>query len=177
MSEVTVPTAGFGPVRQLAYIVADAEKAALEWVATFGAGPFWVFDVQMTDTWYRGTPGQPLRSRIALGQLGDMQIELICPVDHTPSVYTERPPAGMHHVCFWHDVDEANRRLVAAGHTLVQEGLTPGGDRFSYLDGPLGAPYIEFVDPGAASGNMARFFDVIAAASRDWDGQEPLRSR
>jgi hypothetical protein len=161
----------------MAYIVADAEAAALKWVELTGAGPFWVFDVDMADTWYRGTSGQPLRSRIALGNLGDLQIELISPSGSAPSVYVEKGATGMHHVCYWHDVDQANRYLIGADHTLVQEGLTSGGDRFSYLEGSLGTPYVEFVDPDAATGNMGRFFGVIAEAARGWDGRDPLRSR
>lgn len=170
-------TGRFGPIRQLAYIVADAEAAALEWADAAGAGPFWVFDVDMPATWYRGAAGRPLRSRIALGNLGDVQIELIHPAGDIPSVYTERGATGIHHVCFWHDVDDANRRLAAIGHTLVQEGTTGGGDRFSYLEGPLGSPYVEFVAPDAGSGSMARFFEMIATAAAGWDGRDPLRSR
>jgi catechol 2,3-dioxygenase-like lactoylglutathione lyase family enzyme len=160
----------------LAFIVDDAERAAAWWADVYGAGPFLVFDVDMPDTTYRGSSGHRLASTIALGQLADQQIELIRP-DGGLSVYTERAHSSVHHVCYWHDVDAANSYLAPSGHVVVQEGFTNGGDRFSYLEGPAGGPYVEIVDPAGGSGAMAALFEVVSTASLDWDGQDPVRRR
>jgi hypothetical protein len=168
-----------GPIRQTAFVVDDIEQSALDWAETYGAGPFFLFDVELLDTTYRGSPSV-IRSRMALGQLGDQQIELIQPTDDARSVYREfidSGRSGVHHVCFWHDVDEANALLTARGYEVVHEGRTAGGDRFSYVSGPLGPPYIEIVQPTGGSGSMATFFSAVAAAADGWDGTEPLRGR
>ena len=133
----------------------------------------------MPATTFRGQPSH-MRSRMALGQLADQQIELIQPLDDTPTVYSEfldNGGRGVHHVCYWYDVDSANEILEGRGHELVQDGLTTGGDRFSYLAAPFGPPYVEVVDPTGGSGSMAKFFAAVAAAAVDWDGTDPVRTR
>lgn len=170
----------WGPIRQLAFVVDDLEDAARHWVTSQGAGPFFVYDVDLIDTWYRGTPTR-LWARMALGQLADQQIELIQPLDTAPSVYREYLDGGgrgLHHICFWHDVDDASARLCQQGYEMVQHGRTSGGQQFAYLGGPTTAtPYVELVDPGAGGGAMADFFAHVAIAARHWDGSHPIRHR
>ena len=170
---------GFGPIRQLAFVVGDVVAAATQWAELYGAGPFTVYEVDITDTEYRGTPAR-MWARMALGQLGDQQIELIEPLDDSPSVYREFLDAGgtgVHHVCFWHDIDDAVDRLGADGSELVQRGVTSTGAGFAYVSGAGRLPYVEIVDPTAGDGAMAMFFAAVAAAADGWDGSDPVRIR
>jgi hypothetical protein len=170
---------GLGLIRQTAYVVEDIEKAAFEWASVHGVGPFFLYEVDIAST-YRGEP-TPLRGRMGLAQSGAQQVELIQPDLTVPSLYTERldrSGAGLHHVCYWTDIDRAVDHFVASGSELVQHGTTGDGNRFAYVSAPGGAaargsvPYIEFVDP---TGAMAALFGRVAQGAKDWDGSEPIR--
>ena len=77
MSDSGHPSSGalpFGPVRQLAFVVDNAEAAATHWAQVHGAGPFWVYEVDIADTNYRGETSR-MWATMALGHLGDQQID------------------------------------------------------------------------------------------------------
>jgi hypothetical protein len=165
-----------GPIRQMAFVVDDIEASAAQWAQRHGIGPWFVFDVDFPDTEYRGRR-VPMRARMALAQSGGQQIELIQPDRSLPSLYTEfidRGGAGVHHVCYWCDLDVAWQHFSAFGAEMVQRGTTGNGGRFMYLTGTTGLAYLEFVEVNAA---MAAFFDVVAAAAQGWDGTDPVRVR
>jgi Glyoxalase/Bleomycin resistance protein/Dioxygenase superfamily len=165
-----------GPVRQTAFVVDDIEAAAWEWVRTHGVGPWFLYEVDIPGTTYR-TQTVPMRARMGLAQTGGQQIELIQPDPAVPSIYTEfveRGGTGVHHVCYWADLDRAVDHFAAAGSPVVQRGLTATGAGFVYVEGSCGLPYVELVDP---QGQMKAFFDLIAAAADGWDGTDPVRGR
>ena len=161
---------------QTAFITDDMEASMSEFTRTLGAGPWFlrergVFPNQV----FRGTPSTTALS-IALGYAGDMQIELIEPDLSIPSIYTEFLNAGgtgVHHVCYWCNLDTARSHFGAAGSAEVQGGIARGLE-FLYMEGFAGFPYIEFIDPDAE--RVARF-KKIADAAVDWDGSEPIRGR
>lgn len=170
---MTHPT-WLGPIRQSAFIVDDIDAAAMEWVQTQGVGPFFAFDIDYAETTYRGRT-VPLRNGLALAQSGVQQVELIAPERSQESVYTEYVDAGgagLHHVCYWADVDRAIAHFEQLGCVLVQDGVTGLGHRFAYVSGTAGVPYIELVNP---SGGMAALFESVAAAAVDWNGDDPVR--
>ena len=170
---MTTPT-WLGPVRQTAFVVSDIEAVAREWVDVHGVGPWFLYDVDIADTEYRGSV-VPLRARMGLAQSGGQQIELIQPDPDQPSLYTEftgRGGTGVHHVCYWADLDRALEHFAASGAEVVQRGTTATGVSFLYMSGSCGVPYIEFVNPNPA---MAGFFAHIAACALDWDGSDPIR--
>lgn len=163
-----------GPVRQTAFVVTDIDAAAQEWVDVHGVGPWFLYHVDIPGTTYRGQE-VPMRARMGLAQTGGQQIELIQPDPDVPSIYTEFLAAGgtgVHHLCYWGDLDRCTTHFRAQGAELVQEGTTGNGNRFVYLSGSCGLPYLEFVDP---QGQMKIFFDHIAAAAEGWDGTDPIR--
>ena len=176
---MTTSRALLGPIRQTAFLVDDVEAEARRWVDVFGVGPFFVFEIDIPGATYRGELA-PLGATVALAQTGGQQIELIQPRPNEPSIYREFLDAGgsgVHHVCYWADIEQAIDRLEKDGCELVQDGLTAGGDRFCYLTSPIGVPYVELVDPSAGKGQMRQFFARVADAAEDWDGAEPIRRR
>jgi hypothetical protein len=169
---MTHPT-WLGPIRQSAFIVSDIEATAREWARVHGVGPWFLFDVSIDGTNYRGDT-VPMRSRMGLAQSGTQQIELIEPDLSVPSLYREFLEAGgtgMHHVCYWADVARARDHFVSTGAEVVQEGVTANGNEFLYVTGSCGVPYVEFVDP---TGGMLTFFNRIAAAAETWDGVDAI---
>ena len=76
-------------VRQIAYVVEDMEKAFKYWTEYLKAGPFFTLEhAPMENQKYRGGPSNADVS-IALGNSGDVQIELIHCENDAPSVYKE----------------------------------------------------------------------------------------
>ena len=163
-----------GPVRQTAFVVDDIEASALGWVDRHGIGPWFLYDVDIGGTDYRGSE-QPLRARMGLAQSGGQQIELIQPAPEVAGIYTEHLQAAgpdFHHVCYWAPIDEAVEHFAAKGSPVVQRGVTGHGNSFVYVEGSCGVPFVEIVDP---AGQMATFFEMVARAADLWDGSEPLR--
>ncbi|NIN35353.1 MAG: ABC transporter permease, partial [Candidatus Aminicenantes bacterium] len=98
-------------VWQNAWVVPDAEKAALNWVNKFNIGPFFMGefgDNILTDLVYRGQPGT-LNIIVAVAHAGPVQIELIQRLDDKPNPYSDTVKPGetkFHHIGVWtNDMD------------------------------------------------------------------------
>ncbi len=105
---------------------------------------------------------------------GSQQIELIEPSDN-PSIYTEFIDAGkegIHHICYWANIDDARAHFTSNGYREAQYGVTGNGNEFLYVCGPNDIPFIEIVDPNES---MAAFFTLVAQSAQDWDGSDPVR--
>ena len=105
-------------VSQLGYVVADIEKACQYYESTLGIGPFCPpFEVDMSGAVFKGKPVQT-RIKVAFVQWGDIQIELIQPLD-SRNPYTEylsRHGDGIHHLGFTvKDMDGKKAEFAAAG--------------------------------------------------------------
>ena len=73
----------FGVIRQVAYVVEDMDQALKYWIDFLGAGPFYMFEhSQMDDQKYRGGDSQ-VDVSLAVGNSGDVQIELIYLIEAT----------------------------------------------------------------------------------------------
>lgn len=171
--------AALGPVMQLSFCPADYDAALTYWLSV-GAGPFFEnHHVQLEDVKFRGEPSA-IDFSMALGYLGDIQIELIRQHNDAPSMYTEwraEGREGVQHMCVLvDDIEEARRRVTAQGGSVVQEGILPGG---------MGA--VIYVDTGGGPGTTMEYlqigapghqgFAMMHAAHRDWDGSDPIRGR
>ena len=74
-------------VRQVAYVVRDMEKALKYWTEYLKVGPFFMFEhCPLENQRYRGGESNADVS-LALGNSGDVQIELIYCENDAPSVY------------------------------------------------------------------------------------------
>ena len=164
-----------GPIRQTAFVVDDIEVAAHDWASTQGVGPWFLYHVNIENTWYRGEQ-ITMKARMGIAQTGGQQIELIQPDLSSPSIYREFLEAGgtgVHHVCYWADIERSRQHFTDKGSEVVLRGATSTGNEFLYMSGQNGIPYVEFVDPNES---MAAFFSQIADAALHWDGSKAIFS-
>lgn len=162
---------------QLAWVVPELETAIDNWVRTAGAGPFFVFEeLHFTDSNYRGSPADVQPCRAAIGQHGDMQIELIQAVDDGPGIWTDVVPRGQlgfHHTGLCCADYEAERAAALKGGAMAFEGLMMGA-RTCYIDT---VPTLGFMTELITANPVAeQVFAFIKQASHDWDGSEPIRT-
>ncbi|MCC6849847.1 MAG: VOC family protein [Deltaproteobacteria bacterium] len=173
----------FGVIRQIAFVVRDLERARAYWSDTLGVGPFFVLRELRPDTFrYRGAPSPPPAVTIALANSGDVQVELIQPLDDRPSAYRDFLASGregLQHVSSWltrAEYDAACARLAAAGVSVAHEGaMMGGGVRFAYFatDAAAGGVMYEIAD--VAEPAVFPMMRMIADAAREWDGSDPVR--
>ncbi|MFF3941796.1 VOC family protein [Streptomyces phaeofaciens] len=167
----------FGGIAQIGYVVRDLEESMRNFV-NVGIGPwFHLKGVKPDDFTYRGKPSDMVMD-VAVANSGDIQIELISPVDDEPSMYRDFLAAGhegVQHVAYWTDDYQAlYDRALAAGFTVGQEGRIGGEDgRFAYLETEHHpGTVIEISDVG---GTKRFVFDIIRTASANWDGTRPIQ--
>jgi len=118
MADQSKPSIKLPKVSQLGYVVADIERACRYYESTLGIGPFCPpFEVDMSGAIFKGKPVQT-RIKVAFVDWGDVQIELIQPLDEN-NPYTEylaRHGDGIHHLGFTvTDMDGAKADFAAAG--------------------------------------------------------------
>jgi hypothetical protein len=168
----------FGPIRQNGYVVRDIEKALHHWTTVLGVGPFFYFErAPITEFSYRGVTS-PLEVSIALGNSGDLQIELIQQRNDAPSMYHDFLAAGregLQHVAYWTNEFEADlARCLDAGFVVGQAGVAGGANgRFVYFDTEAHPGTV--VELSDSSGAKGMFFKHIAEVAKTWDGTDPVR--
>jgi methylmalonyl-CoA/ethylmalonyl-CoA epimerase len=130
---------GSTTICQVGIIVRDIEKASQAWAEILGVEtPRWSLTdtVDAAHTQYRGETSQA-RAKLAFFNLGQVQLELIEPVD-APSTWQEfldTKGEGLHHIAFVvKGMDAVLARLDAHNIPLVQKGDYTGG-RYAYTDG------------------------------------------
>ena len=163
-----------GAVRQISYVVADVDEAISSWLA-MGVGPWFVLrSFRARGSRFRGEDADPLLT-LAFANSGELQIELIEPLDDTPSVYREcidSGAAGFHHVAFWtRDFDGVERLAEQAGWPTIQSGPVP----FSYHTVP-GPPEL-VIEVMEVNDRLEAITAAVREAASDWDGvSDPVRS-
>lgn len=137
-------------VKQIGYYVEDMEKSAQYFRDFLGAGPF----VDMGESspakmLYNGDPDATMRIRCCLGNLNDMQIELIEVIGDGPTVYSDLGHYGLHHLCFFaDDPEQVERDFAEAGIGIGMQQVSEQGLKVTYFDArkELGS-YIEVYEP------------------------------
>ena len=130
----------FGSIRQNGYVVRDLDAALKHWTTVLGIGPFFRIDrVRAEDFLYRGKPSTG-EFALALGNSGDLQIELIQALDHEPSMvrdFLEAGHEGLHHVAYWLDtpaaMNSALERAAALRYEIGQSGFFGENGRYVFL--------------------------------------------
>ena len=168
---------------QLAYILNPGGlDAALDyWINVMGAGPFYRGEFPLTDQIHKGKPtGQ--HAVVACGYNGEMQIELIMPLNDEPGPYNDflavnpKVPVGglYHHVMVEEgDYDATIARLVANGCKEAFSARNELGERIAYLEsGDVLGGYLEVIE----SEMWPRVCKNMRAARQGWDGKDrPVR--
>lgn len=165
---------------QHGYVVEDARRAAEGWVERFGVGPFFLLEnIPMTVHWPGGASHDVVLNA-ALGDWGGIQLELIQPLGDGPSPWHEALDAArrtgrasiFHHVAV--ETDDVDAHLGQPHGELLAYGGFSGMEEsvFAYLSQPDGW-LLEYARVLPAQRHI---FDTISAASRDWDGSDPIRS-
>ena len=125
-------------VLQIGVVVKDLQEAMELYWNIFGIGPWHIYNFKppfVTETILRGKQ-VPYTMRLALTQVGNIQWELIQPLEG-PSVYKEfleQKGGGLHHVaCDMGDYDQAISALKKLGIGVAMSGTTPV-DTFAQID-------------------------------------------
>lgn len=162
---------------QVAYIVADIEQAAMEWVEKRGAGPFFLKQYKTSiEVEYRGQRAN-LDHISAYGQYGTLMVELIQPQGDGPSVYLgddNRIQEGLHHfaqIC--PDLDTALAAAERLGYPLAcRSGTAQTPVAFVDARRQLG----HFIELCQDTPSLRYLYRFVADAAREWDGNDPLRT-
>ncbi|MER7684445.1 VOC family protein [Streptomyces sp. NPDC097610] len=168
-----------GAIRQVGYVVRDLDRALDDWLS-LGVGPWYVMRGMSVHVLYRGQPCT-ITVSIALGNSGDLQVELLQQDDETPSIYTEFLASGREgyqQLAWWvDDLDAAVQAIVGTtGWPVVwSSDDTKSSLRYAYLEPPTGpAHVIEIMERTADTDGFA---EMLRAAAAAWDGSQPIRTR
>ncbi len=174
----------FGEAIQTAIIVPDTEKAMQGWLEA-GIGPFFVAEEHRMPARFRGGETEEVVFRAAFACSGDMQYELIQPLDDTPSAFREylnrHPEGGFHHIAYLcDDIDDKLAEVNADGplFEVVQEFVFPDGHVHEVYLEPVrnvtGQIAVQLISRKNEPG--VQFFEQMKVAAAEWDGSRPVRS-
>lgn len=168
----------FGVARQNGYVVRDIEAAMQHWSSQLGIGPwFYLPDLAPKDFRYRGQPS-PATMSVAFANTGNLQIELIQPLNDAPSAYRDFLAAGregLQHLSSWEEnLEQIIRRAADHGIGIYHEGRL-GGARFVYFatETHPGTVY----EVAAPDERTWELFRKVREAALSWDGSDPIRTR
>jgi len=166
-----------GRISQVACVTSDLEGTAMDWVRLTGAGPIFCGQFLNKDYSLRGVTSTCLID-VAFGYLGDMQLQIVAPLDDEPSIYSEilercGGGVGMHHLLVLTDdieVDLAAYREKGVGVAAEVKLL---GMHLAFLDTveELGL----FVELFQMTPYFDDFFPKVHRAHLEWDGKDPIR--
>lgn len=166
----------FGPIRQVAYVVHDIEKAMKHWSDIMGVGPFFYLEkIQAAHSTYRGQP-TVLQLSIGISQSGPLQIELIQQHNDAPSqfrAFLDAGREGQHHIAFWttqFDQDLA-RHMKEGLEILSTANPAPNRNAFFTAQDHPGT----LIELSEISGPKGEFFKRVAEIAAEWDGSDPIR--
>jgi len=167
----------FGEIRQAGYVVRDIEAAMDYWSRVLGVGP-WFYNerVPIENYTYRGQSYE-VHNSVALANSGPLQVELIQTRNEAPSMYRDFLIAGntgLQHNAYWTTSFDADlARLQQQGFKVAMSGEVGRNGRFVYFDTENHPGTV--IELSEIAGPKGKLFDMIYAASRDWDGREPVR--
>jgi catechol 2,3-dioxygenase-like lactoylglutathione lyase family enzyme len=125
---------------QIGIVVADRDRTTQLLTSLFGIGPFRLVewpDRAESKYYYRGVE-EDIRIRQAFVRLGDVEVELIQPLEGRSGYgdFLKQTGGGIHHVLFEvSDIDPVIQELAKSGVTVLQSGtgIRPG-TRWALLD-------------------------------------------
>ena len=129
-------------INQVAIVVKDLDTVAKHYWNILGIGPWYIYQWEAPLVYDRKYRGQTVwaREKIALAQVGGVQLELVQPVEG-PSIYRDwldEQGEGLHHMNFLvDDVDETVTMLTQQGFPSIQSGrFEPKEEKgaYNYID-------------------------------------------
>jgi catechol 2,3-dioxygenase-like lactoylglutathione lyase family enzyme len=140
-----------GRLHQVALVIPDLAAAMRDYWQRLGVGPWAIFTFAsppVREMTYRGR-SQPYSMRLAFARWGDVQLELIQPLEG-PSIYHEflaaNPAGGLHHLgLLVSDLEAAIGEMAARGYPMIQSGRGTG------IQGDGGYAYFETDGAGLAA--------------------------
>jgi len=167
------------PIRQLAYFVPDVRSAALLHCERYGSGPYFVADhIPLPRALHRGVE-RALDHTSAYGQWGPIMIEFVQQNNPGPSAFHDVYPegsgrGGIHHVAlFVDDLQGEIARYNADRYATALYAEMNDGFAFAMIDTVAERGHmIELYQPVP---QLTGFYDLVAAAAREFDGNEPIR--
>jgi hypothetical protein len=167
------------PVVQLCWVVDRIDEAVPRWVEATGAGPFFLAPhIRFDELTYRGRPAR-LDQSSAIGQWGEVQVELFEQHCDNPSGAREMYAPGetglQHLTWFVDDLDVETARLEALGYDAVMTCRLPAMRRMriAWFDTrPLLGVMAEVYEE---SDVMRRLYRKVARAAEGWDGRDQPR--
>jgi hypothetical protein len=163
-------------VFQNAFVVNDLKAGMKRWHEVNGAGPFHYTEMVFTaeEFCYRGR-SSPLSFSMAVGYLGNIQIELVQLHDDTPCAFHDvykRGQEGMHHIGIIADDYDRTFTRYARQYDVAQSG-TCMGMRFVHFDTrrDFGC-MIEIIESHPLVHTTR---ELTLTTARGWDGKEPYR--
>ena len=180
-NRLSLPGGRSRPIVQMCWAVEDIPTAVARWVATAGAGPFFLAShIPFDDLTYRGRPGVHFDQSSAVGQWGDLQVELLQQHCDNPSGVQDMRLAGergLNHVTwFAEDIEREGHRLTSLGFAEVMTARLPtmADMRIAWYDT---RPWLGcMLEVYEESDLMRRFYRKVARAASGWNGTDPLRS-
>lgn len=168
-----------GRQMQMAWVVADLDRALSYWTSELNVGPFVVFEGSIGNrrVLHRGE-ATGFDMSLAFSYLGDMQIELVTPMNDEPSPYREFLSSGrqgLHHLGFWpEDFEGACRAVEKVGFTEACSIYQPDGAvSASYYDAP--DHFGTMVELVPMTSQRRQYFGRIRSLVENWDGADPIR--
>ena len=134
-------------------VVRDMNKT-IERLAALGIGPFKprILPPDAQET-YRGKPFVPSqRVAIQITQIGNMELELIQPIDgESPhQEFLAQKGEGIQHLGFFVDnLEKEVKHLTAEGSSILLASQFKGGGGVAYLDLDAAGLIVELVQPGS----------------------------
>jgi Glyoxalase/Bleomycin resistance protein/Dioxygenase superfamily len=166
-----------GEIRQLGYVVPDIQAAMDHWSTVMGVGPFFYNPKVPIEGYTFGGEPFAVENSVALANSGFIQVELIQTRNDAPSMYRDFIKAGnmgLQHVAYWtKDFDTDLARMLDQGFRVQMEGCVGKNGRFVYFDRESHPGTV--IELSEVVGPKGRMFDMIRAASEEWDGTDPVR--
>jgi methylmalonyl-CoA/ethylmalonyl-CoA epimerase len=169
---------GFGPVVQVAYLVADIDAAMEHWLRNAGLGPWTNFrNIELATRF--DDRDFTLHIHEALAYQGNTQIQLVQSLD-APDVATPYSDwiragrYGVHHVAYFTEAPEADlERARKQGYERVCSMRDKHGYRYAYCQSKaMPEVWIELLESYPM---LREIFAQGIAEAAVWDGSDPIR--
>jgi hypothetical protein len=164
-------------IEQVCYVVNDVRKAAIEHSRLFGSGPFFVIDRMRVESWHRGR-STVFEPNVALGQSGDVMIELLSETSNTPSIINDLYPygsgkEGIHHLCYHIDnLQNSVEAFEKSGFHVAFKTRFGGTDCVIIDTHKIFGHYVELYERTEV---MKHLYGAVRDAAVDFDGSNLLR--